>query len=760
MPSIASELASLLNTVDRPGDFFVSGAMEHAAPRLEVEGVGVIALPLIPIQAEQLVAVAERAPYGRGADTVIDTQVRRTWQIGADRVRIGGKHWTASLQAILARVGEGLGVSEPIAAELYKLLLYDQGSFFVNHRDTEKAPGMFATLVVVLPSISTGGDLIVRHNGREAHLDLRCEEPSDLAFAAFYADCVHEVLPVTAGCRLTLVYNLVRKGKGPVPGPPSYARQQAQAAALLRSWATTKRPPAGDDTPEKLIYPLEHAYTSAELGFAALKGVDGAVTGVLVGAAEESGCDVALALLTIEESGAAEYVDDHGSRRGRWSEPDLEAGEIYERHVALTQWRQRDGSASPLDELPVEDNELVPPDALEDMEPDEEEFHEAAGNEGASFERSYSRAALVLWPRRRMLAVLNQGGSAATLPYLSELTQRWTAATDNERSPLWQQAHELAGHMLATWPRYRWSTPHDDSPSTAGRMLALLTALKDTARLDQFLADIAPGGLHGRSDNEAIVRALGLLPRQRAAALIERIIAGAAREALAACGDLLARAAGAWPHARVDLVGAATVLLDALPGDPARGPPRQPWQQPIAVEPALVVDLFTALERIDEALARRAADYVLAWREPYRLDDVLVPAACRLLQLPQCKSSASVERLRLACLDHLHARVAEPLQAPKDWSRVSTLSCSCPRCSELGHYLADAEHKTWIFRAAEHDRRHVEDTIRRSHCDVDVTTDRRGRPYSLVCTKNQASYQRRTAQRKADLKNLAILEHG
>jgi hypothetical protein len=32
----------------------------------------------------------------------------------------------------------GLGVSEPVAADFYKLLVYDAGSFFVGHRDTEK----------------------------------------------------------------------------------------------------------------------------------------------------------------------------------------------------------------------------------------------------------------------------------------------------------------------------------------------------------------------------------------------------------------------------------------------------------------------------------------------------------------------------------------------------------------------------------------------------------------------------------------------
>ena len=32
------------------------------------------------------------------------------------------------------------------------MLLYQQGDHFVPHRDTEKAPGMFATMTVLLPS--------------------------------------------------------------------------------------------------------------------------------------------------------------------------------------------------------------------------------------------------------------------------------------------------------------------------------------------------------------------------------------------------------------------------------------------------------------------------------------------------------------------------------------------------------------------------------------------------------------------------------
>ncbi len=758
MASIATELAEVLSTVSRPGNFFVSGSSEMLAPQLEVDGVGRVAMPLLPMQAEQLVAVAERAPYGRGEDTVLDTNVRRTWQISADQVRIGGKHWARTLDAILARVAEGLGVAEPITVDFYKLLVYDQGSFFVGHRDTEKVPGMFATLVLVLPSMSTGGELVVRHKGREVRLDLRCEDPAELAFAAFYADCVHEVLPVTEGCRLTMVYNVLRKGKGPSPEPPSYEREQAKAAALLQAWVSGKQS-STDDSPEKLIYPLEHAYTPAELSFDTLKGADVAVARVLVAAAPQAGCDLHLALVSIEESGAADYNIDFNPRHGRWSESEedkFEAGEIYDRHVALSEWRRPDGHRPGLGEFPIEDDEISPPDAFEEMEPDDEEFHEATGNEGVSFERSYRRAALVLWPRERVLAILNQAGLPVSLPYLSDLTERWVASGADHRSFLWRQAHELAGHMLSTWPTERWRLQQDKSPSAAGRMLTLLTKLHDTKRLDAFLSDIIARGLFDKADNEAILRSLGDLSSDRAATLIERIIAGTAATWLAPCANLLARAAVAPTNGqRLELIGAATALFEALPGDPARAAPRDPSQRH-GVQAAVVVDLLTAVIAIDRTLAEQAADHILAWPKTYGLDSVVIPAVRNLVIT--IKGSTAIQRLCMACVAHLRARVAEPLEEPRDWRRASAVGCKCPRCGELSIYLRDPERKSWVFKAAEADRSHVETTIKNARCDLNVTTDRRGRPYSLVCTKNQASYDRRVKQRNKDLADLEQLD--
>ncbi len=170
------------------------------------------------------------------------------------------------------------------------------------------------------------------------------------------------------------------------------------------------------------------------------------------------------------------------------------------------------------------------------------------------------------------------------------------------------------------------------------------------------------------------------------------------------------------------------------------------WRRGPGVEPGFIVDLLTALGQIDEAQAGRAV-------RPH-------PRLAQNLR-PRCGSRpggsaidrhqrwfGGVQRLRAACLGHLRARIAQPLEAPRDWRRTNAIACSCRHCAELGRFLIDPERRMWSFKAAEAERGHVAAMISRARCDLDLTTDKRGRPYTLVCTKNQASYDRRARQRR------------
>jgi len=134
-------------------------------------------------------------------------------------------------------VKTGLGCDDTIVtAELYKLLVYDRGGFFLAHRDTEKADGMFGTLVLTFPSTYRGGALRVRHAGREVTINTNATDPSELSYVAFYADCEHEALPVRQGNRVCLVYNLIHKhskGRSGILKAPEYEHSITEAAAIL-----------------------------------------------------------------------------------------------------------------------------------------------------------------------------------------------------------------------------------------------------------------------------------------------------------------------------------------------------------------------------------------------------------------------------------------------------------------------------------------------------------------------------------------------
>jgi hypothetical protein len=291
------ELASVeevLKGVQEPGDFFMQGVAERVMPRIEVDGVGALSFPVPPAQIQRLIQQATRAPYGRGEKTIVHESVRKVWQVPPEKVRISGKSWANSWREIVARVRKGLGCGDAeVRAEFYKLLIYDTGGFFTAHRDTEKASGMFGTLIVVLPSAHRGGELIVRHAGREVTVDMAGAKTSELAFSAFYADCEHEVRPITEGDRVCLVYNLIQSRRATasrvLSAPVSNVEVQTVAERFDEAFAE-------EDKPVKLVWLLEHQYSPAELSFAALNNADAARARVILAAAERSDCAVHLRL--------------------------------------------------------------------------------------------------------------------------------------------------------------------------------------------------------------------------------------------------------------------------------------------------------------------------------------------------------------------------------------------------------------------------------------------------------------------------------
>lgn len=193
-------LLTLLDKVKSSGAFSAGGTLPSIPPGLTVAGIGPIGLPLAAEQAQALIARSEQAPFGRREATIVDTDVRKNWQIGAAEFALTNPQWQEAMQSADCQIGQELGLADcQIGFEPYKLLIYEEGSFFAAHRDTEKIPNMFATMVVNLPAAHQGGELIISHAGQRKSYSFADSSLFAASFVAFYADCYHEVKPVTAG---------------------------------------------------------------------------------------------------------------------------------------------------------------------------------------------------------------------------------------------------------------------------------------------------------------------------------------------------------------------------------------------------------------------------------------------------------------------------------------------------------------------------------------------------------------------------------
>lgn len=791
-------LEQALAGVRRPGDFFVHGSLDAPMPRIVVRDAGVLSFPVPSVQVEAIIAQCERAPYGRGCETILDTTVRKVWQLAPSRLDIGGKSWPDTFERILSICAEGLGCTGAnVSAEIYKLLVYDEGAFFKTHRDTEKTEGMFGTLLIVLPSPHSGGELVVRHADREVTIDLSEDEVAEIKFAAFYADCEHEVLPVTRGNRVCLVYNLLQR-----PPPlmaPVYDGETADAAMLLAKAF------AAPDAPTKIAWLLEHQYSPAALSFAALKSADRARAKVLQKAAARADCASHLGIVHIEESGPAEYRD-HGSRgprgwgRSRYEQDEdarreeFEVVEVADGYSYIDNWLTLEDRTVDFGRLPLREGEVLPVGALDDEAPDEQRLLEASGNEGVSFERAYHRAALVLWPRKKFIDVLLQTGVHAALPYLEARTA--VTCSDMDRQAIhaevlravnmWErQIHneskgnaDLPGLDLdADNPRYDRDEVDDFNEVTArdskggasgrSRMIVLLQRFSDVALLERFVRGVVTARYHGE-EARALTESARILGAKRCGALFSRLIKGRMRVAPLGCINLVARLVGqhrasipqAWATALHEIAAAVVERLPALRSASESAnryggdtPERKP------TDSDALSDLLNALTVLKALPLRSAACAAIAAnRKAFDPRAVIVPALCTLRDTGRSiTGNADYQRLWLQTADVLLTRSEHPPSPPRDWRQDARLSCSCEDCRELQLFVSDPMRQVHRFRVNKERRQHLHRQIDGHELDITHVTERMGSPQTLVCIKTRRNYLRRCAEYQLDIAALTAL---
>jgi hypothetical protein len=770
MEDPTERLEKLLAPLGESSDFVAQGTLPPVLPGLEVHGVGPIGLPVSADDARRLIAVAGQAPYGLGTETIVDTDVRRVWQIEPSQFALRNPGWEAQVGAMVKAVTQRFAIGGRVRRELYKLLVYEPGDFFAPHRDTEKAPGMFATLVVSLPSPHEGGTLVVEHEGECARIEFGGPESEfRTAYAAFYADCRHEITPVQSGYRVCLIYNLSLDRAKAQPSAPRFSPAVAAVADTLRDLFADQSLDLN-----KIVIPFEHQYTESGLHPAALKGADRPRADVLARAAASLDYDCSLALVTHFQMGSVDpdswtppYLRSRRSyRRSSYREEqqqdhdldgaDAEMDEVIEDSITLDHWLDMNGRERPFGAFHIEEDELLCRDDREGWSV-RQEIREATGNEGAELQRWYRRCAVVIWPRERFFRILAAEGQAVALPELERM------AAKAKGPEALSACRTFAETILSHWTRLQHRGETESWPS---RMLAVLERVGTADLARQFVREVLPLHFTGR-EGAAICR------------LCERFGWEALRPALAAFVEQ--QQPSQYAVAPVRLLS----LLAPLYEEPSAWTPERK-----AVSASLARDLAVVLERWEtqprpgyqlvdgsstgfvantvrvltlgsapEPLAR-FVDRALRGELGCGLHEVLVPDLITIAGwLPEVPAAQpAYARLREHCLAQLRAATSQPVHAPTDWRRDAELGCGCQDCRALARFLADPAERVARFAVNKERRRHLHDQIDRHRCDCTHVTERIGRPHTLVFTKTRASYERRERQYQQDRKLLEEIE--
>ena len=157
-----SALSQRLDQVKTAGSFATAGSFGSAGKcssvsllPLDVEGYGLVGFPLTETTAKALINICHRAPFGKGilrfwrnlcrlpangctgSETIVNESVRKTWELDPTDFIFVDPNWDPSVQRTARTAAHELGYAEgaSIKAELYKLLLYEEGAMFKAHQE-------------------------------------------------------------------------------------------------------------------------------------------------------------------------------------------------------------------------------------------------------------------------------------------------------------------------------------------------------------------------------------------------------------------------------------------------------------------------------------------------------------------------------------------------------------------------------------------------------------------------------------------------
>ncbi|KAK0189105.1 hypothetical protein F5146DRAFT_1057965 [Armillaria mellea] len=734
------------------GSYAYSGILPQAPnPCLSIEGIGPVGLPLSPRDARLIIERASQAPYGHNEQTIVNTE---------GSIKFENPMWDTFLkQTVVPTVSQSLGTpSVNVRCDLYKLLLYQEGSHFHKHQDTAKVPGMFGTIIIILPSPYKGGEVHVSHSGSSQVFDFSEQSLVSTSVVAW---------PVKSGHRLALSYNLVQTI--PTAALPSLPNMHS---------AKWRKDCFQSDPVDLVAYVLSHEYSVAELktGAMALKGQDAHKMAHLQSVAKDLGYMVCLGNLSYRQSGQAEDMRFHSGygwkrrRYGYYDEDEDESshrmGEDYETSLTVDNIVDMKGKyllASGKASLDLGDDSLVPQDPFDGEDPDDEEYEGYMGNYGGTLDHFYRRSVLMLMQEDNAPQVFFSaaGGINYGLQRLKDSTSETPTPDDlkianlNKQSAISMSEFAIKWKNLEMWKPYgldrmvtAWRTfTFEDVRPVLEEMVTKTSKLKAT---HDFLKGISEAG----PDDEPAVREwsqaqlsqalLKIMPRLAKSpslysfwvAFIQSLHVN--RDAMQENGsdssipesDLLLQCLDNVLNLWESVVAAPAPRPYYYPG-----PPVAASQQPTVTRVIQLVNLCISSDHTE--MCKTLFVTILKRKPPNRanfqtLYTPVIPELRQLLQQKKidiCKPPF-VDIMQVFIGSYLHDVLgAKPRAVNMRW-----LGCGCAECGMLNTFLKNTSAETTL-RFLQAKRNHIEVYLRGASDLVTYEIVRTGRPQGLLVRK-------------------------
>jgi predicted 2-oxoglutarate/Fe(II)-dependent dioxygenase YbiX len=705
-----NELLTLMDKVKTSGTFSVSGTLPSISPGLKVKGVGNIALPLLEQQAKSLIKLSQQAPFGRGEETIIDTNVRNSWQIAAEDFELTNPQWQKALQEAIDQIGKQLGLDDcKIEFEQYKLLVYEEGGFFAAHRDTEKTPNMFGTLVINLPSEHKGGDLIVSHGGQSHRYSFADSDGFHPSFVAFYADCYHEVKPITSGYRICLIYNLAIADRKKKPLLSQQSKVIEDIGRAIQKWVREN-----SENPI-LTYLLEHSYTEQNISLSNLKHGDFAKASVLLNAAEENGCQAFLCLVTYYRTsyGETAYYSRYSSHYDL-DEDDFEEYDVDEEEVYAHYFVSAKGAKIDVKKLRLDEDEILAKTPLREGPGRGYSISEATGNEGATKDLWYHRGAVIIWPREREFDLVTRMDLDYGIYVLKTSLQEQNLAEGDYR----QKIIRLADHILENLPPYRINEISKE-----------LILIEDVELLKKFLRKQMNRYTLSQVDDQVFMQIIERFGWQHFEEDISTYLTPQ-RGALAWLNSLLL--AGAALSGEGQSVMARWV--------------NELWKP--SLEYDLTKETIANLVQLISLLKIDAlTDEIIAFLSRQKQKDFLTgtygPALISSLKELKGRDydQTIIKKFSEDVRQRIKADFPAPPDAPTDWSREGQLDCDCEFCTEVNQFLPDPErNEISFYKTLKRNLLHIESEVEKSQVELDIEIRRTPPKFEGTCKKNQSRY--------------------